>query len=200
MGLRFEAAGVTRAASLNHLVGAASSIGDAVMASAFAVLPASPVLHQWPGCHDAATCRNMFDSTEGVDAMKWTPRVGLALCLGIVLSALSAQSAQAFCFSNADCPAGRVCRPGFLGIPVCREIACNFDRDCPRNQRPCAGGACSPLPAGAPGGSTPSGSGTSQAGVGQACGRVQMGGGVVKSVACRRPLQCHNGRCRQPPT
>jgi hypothetical protein len=129
-----------------------------------------------------------------------TARTVLTLLVATFLAAVSVETAEAFCFRNSDCPAGLVCRPGFLNIPVCREIACNSDRDCPRSQRPCAGGACAPLPAGAPGSSTPSGSGTSQAGVGQACGRVQMGGGVIKSVACRRPLQCHNGRCRQPLT
>ena len=63
---------------------------------------------------------------------------GLAVFAALFLPA----NANAFCLTSAECPAGLICRAGFLGIPVCREIACNFDRDCPANQRPCAGGAC----------------------------------------------------------
>jgi hypothetical protein len=29
---------------------------------------------------------------------------------------------------------------------------------------------------------------------------VEFGGGVIKSVACRRPLVCQFGRCQQPQT
>ena len=126
------------------------------------------------------------------------PRIAqllLALSIGLFLSFLTPQSARAFCFSTADCPAGLICRGGFLGIPVCRQIACNFNVDCPANQRPCAGGVCRFPPTTAGGGS--SGGGTAPAGVGQACGRVQMGGGVIKNVGCRRNLQCINGRCQQ---
>jgi hypothetical protein len=36
-------------------------------------------------------------------------------------------------------------------------------------------------------------------GEGQACGRVEFGGGVIKSVSCDRNLVCSNGRCGRPP-
>ena len=71
--------------------------------------------------------------------MRGIARLLQVLSVAFCFSILSAQSARAICFSSADCPAGLTCRAGFLGIPVCREIACNFDRDCPANQRPCAG-------------------------------------------------------------
>ena len=100
----------------------------------------------------------------------------LSLALFAIL--LVPADAEALCLTSADCPAGRICRAGFLGIPVCREIACNFDRDCPANQRPCAGGACRFPPTGGGGG----GAGVPVSGEGAACGRVQMGGGVVKSI------------------
>ena len=123
----------------------------------------------------------------------------LLLCLGaaVVLSLLLPESVNAqICFSNNDCAADRECRSGGGLFYVCRPIACNFNTDCPRNLRPCAGGVCQNLPAG--GGS--SGAGIPQAGVGQACGRVQFGGGVTKSVACKKGLQCSNGRCRRLPS
>jgi hypothetical protein len=135
--------------------------------------------------------------------MQWISRIGLALCLGVLLSLLTPQSAQAqLCFSNTDCSAGLVCRQGYLGVNWCRNRACNSDRDCPRAQRPCTLGECTPLSTGggsSSGGTSGSGGG-GVAGVGQRCGKVQMGGGVVKNVGCRRPLQCQNGRCQQPQT
>src|SRR6476620_9804204 len=100
-----------------------------------------------------------------------------ALSLTLFAALLVPGEANAFCLTSAECPAGLICRAGFLGIPVCREIACNFDRDCPVNQRPCAGGACR-IPSTAGGGGA--GTGVRQSGEGAACGRVQFGGGVVK--------------------
>jgi uncharacterized membrane protein YgcG len=126
----------------------------------------------------------------------------LLLCLGaaLFLSLLLPESASAqICFSNNDCPADRECRSGGGLFFVCREIACNSNADCPRNLRPCAGGACQSLPAGGGGGGS-SGGGISQSGEGQACGRVRFGGGVIKSVGCRQGLQCTNGRCRRLPS
>jgi hypothetical protein len=131
--------------------------------------------------------------------MQWTPRIGLALCLGVVVWLLIPQGARAqLCVSSAECGPGLVCRQGYLGVNWCRPRACNFDRDCPRNQRPCAGGVCAPLPTAGGGGSSSGGS--SQGGVGARCGRVEFGGGVVKNIACRRPLVCQFGTCQRPQT
>jgi hypothetical protein len=126
-------------------------------------------------------------------------RVAFAFAAGVFLWLMTAHDASAqLCLSSADCPPGRACRQGFLGLLYCREIACNFDRDCPPNQRPCAGGACQPLPPGGPGGGGGGGGGIPQAGEGQACGRITLGGGVKKSVRCRPGMQCRNTRCRRP--
>src|SRR5215207_10145067 len=75
----------------------------------------------------------------------------LVFCLGgaVFLSLLLPDSARAqTCFSNNDCAADRECRSGGGLFYVCRPIACNFNTDCPRNLRPCAGGVCQNLPAG----------------------------------------------------
>src|SRR5436190_20899034 len=125
-------------------------------------------------------------------------RAGATLSLALFAGLLLSAQANAFCLTSADCPAGLICRSGFLGVPVCREIACNFDRDCPANQRPCAGGACQ-IPTTAGGGSG-GGAGVRQSGEGAACGRVQFGGGVVKNVGCARGLRCTNNRCQKLPT
>src|SRR4029453_5519977 len=95
--------------------------------------------------------------------------VGLTLGVGIFLSFLNPNSASAICFSSEQCPAGTECRAGYLGIPYCGEIRCNFDRDCPAGFRRCQGGSCQPT-----GGGGSSGSGTPVPGVGGRCGRIVM--------------------------
>ena len=48
-----------------------------------------------------------------------------SLSLSFVLLTSDATNAVSPCFSSADCPAGLVRRADILGIPVCREIACD---------------------------------------------------------------------------
>jgi hypothetical protein len=142
--------------------------------------------------------------------------LGIAALLYLLVPAAAlAQS----CSSNAGCPADQTCQPVLFGMQ-CRNMPCNFDAECPFDRPFCFGGlcqagcrraqdcgaglrcvggnqfrlgTCSPrLPPAPP----PQPGGIGQAGEGQACGRVSIGG-VVKNVGCRQGLQCRNGRCRR---
>ena len=121
-------------------------------------------------------------------------RLLAGVSLAFFFSLLTPHPAASACFSTTDCPAGMICRAGNLGIPVCREIACNSNADCPPNQQPCAGGSCRFPPTGGGGGGS---GGIPQSGIGQVCGPVEFGGGVIKHVRCKSGLQCTNKRCRQ---
>jgi hypothetical protein len=144
------------------------------------------------------------------------------LCLALSMWAALIPSATAqSCASNAGCPNDQTCQPALFG-PQCRNMPCNADLDCPFDRPFCFGGLCQAgcrsnaqcggglrcvggnqfrlgvcsrrLPPSAPP-STPTGG--TQAGEGQTCGRILIGG-VEKSRGCRSGLQCTNGRCMRP--
>ena len=119
-------------------------------------------------------------------------RLLAGVSLAFFFSLLTPQPAASACFSTTDCPAGMICRAGYLGIPVCREIACNSNADCPPNQQPCAGGPADFLrQVGVVVAADPSVRDRASM---RPCG---IWWGRIKHVRCKSGLQCTNKRCRQ---
>jgi Cys-rich repeat protein len=122
--------------------------------------------------------------------------IQFALFLVIVLAFPTASRAQLFpspCTTNAQCPDGFTCQPGFFGR-YCLFEFCNADTECSRPGARCTNGICR-VPVG--GGGAGGGSGTRPSGEGGRCG-PQNFGGVIKSIGCRSGLQCRQGICRRP--
>jgi hypothetical protein len=118
----------------------------------------------------------------------------LALLLLIMARPLPADAA---CSNSDQCSSDTVCiAPKFpIGLPKeCRPMPCNFDTECPSARPKCLMGICQ-NPGFNP--NTPPGTGTTQAGVGEACGPYKIGQ-VTKSRGCKPGLQCVKGHCQQP--
>ena len=107
------------------------------------------------------------------------------------------QPLMAACSNTEQCSSDRVCL-ALKGLPgigkECRPLPCNFDSECPSARPRCLMGICQ-NPGFNP--TTPPGTGTTQAGVGETCGPYKIGQ-VTKSRGCKPGLQCVKGRCQQP--
>lgn len=123
--------------------------------------------------------------------------VGYATITIGLLMGLGAQPAAAACSNTDQCSSDRVCL-ALKGLPgigkECRPLPCNADSDCPSARPRCLMGICQ-QPGFNP--NAPSGTGTTQAGVGEPCGPYKIGQ-VTKSRGCKPGLQCVKGRCQQP--
>ena len=138
--------------------------------------------------------------SEEASAMAWIVSHVRVVCLSLLCSLLMAAGASAqSCTTSADCRGAGICEQA-LGSRQCVHFACSSDREC--STIPglpfCVSGQCQSRPG--PGGSSSgNGGGIPPSGVGGICGRVTLGGGVVKSIPCRHGLQCHSGRCERLP-
>ena len=114
-----------------------------------------------------------------------------------VLISIDTQPAAAACSNTDQCSSDRVCL-ALKALPgigkECRPLPCNFDSECPSARPQCLMGICQ-QPGFNP--NTPPGTGTTQAGVGEACGPYKIGQ-VTKSRGCKPNLQCIKGHCQQP--
>ena len=118
------------------------------------------------------------------------------LCL-LMFLITSPQPVAAACSNTDQCSSDRVCltpkRPLALG-KECLQMPCNADSDCPSARPKCLMGICQ-QPGFNP--NAPSGTGMTQAGVGETCGPYKIGQ-VTKSRGCKQGLQCVHGRCQRP--
>jgi hypothetical protein len=151
---------------------------------------------------------------RGARTMYWIVRFTAGIFLALFIT--SASFAQG-CSNMADCPPDMTCQPSLFG-GQCQWLRCNADSECPRPLRPvCFNGICQagcrnntfcqhgqicvgagPAPGFCSPTSSPSGSGgISQSGEGGACGPRRFGAGIIKSVGCKRGLQCIHGFCQQ---
>ena len=118
----------------------------------------------------------------------------LALLLLVVASPLSIHAA---CSNSDQCSSDQVCLSPKTPLGMgkeCRPMPCNFDTECPSARPRCLMGICQ-NPGFNP--NAPSGTGMTQAGVGEACGPYKIGQ-VTKSRGCKPALQCVNGHCQRP--
>ena len=123
--------------------------------------------------------------------------VACSLLLIGLLIGIEVQPADATCSNTDQCASDRVCfAPKALpGLPKeCRQLPCNADSECPSARPQCLMGICQ-NPGFNP--NTPSGAGTTQAGVGETCGPYKIGQ-VTKSRGCKPGLQCVKGHCQRP--
>src|SRR5262249_55060055 len=95
------------------------------------------------------------------------------------------------CSSTAQCPDGFSCQVGAFGLKLCLFEYCNSDAGCSRRGARCINGICRLPGAGGGGGG---GAGIGQSGEGGPCGPQVFGGGIVKSIGCRRGLFCNTFR------
>jgi hypothetical protein len=126
----------------------------------------------------------------------WAVASTAILCFSLALLA-EPQPAGATCSTTDQCSSDRVCMtskaPLHLG-KECLQMPCNADSECPSARPRCLMGICQ-NPGFNP--NTPSGTGMTQAGVGETCGPYKIGQ-VTKSRGCKQGLQCVHGRCQRP--
>jgi hypothetical protein len=136
-------------------------------------------------------------------AQTWTTtgiaRMVLSLGFGALVFFLSGSGGLAQnCTSNANCGTRGLCVPMLFIGNRCVSFACASSAQCPPELPVCVGaGASAGICTSGSGGGGGGGGGLSQSGEGGACGPRTLGGGVVKSIGCKRGLQCVHGRCQQ---
>jgi hypothetical protein len=120
------------------------------------------------------------------------------ICIGLFVALVSLSPATTIaqlnpspCSSTAQCPDGFSCQVGAFGLKLCLFEFCNSDAGCSRRGARCINGICR-LPGAGGGGA--GGAGIGQSGEGGPCGPQRLGGGVVKSIGCKRGLFCNTFR------
>jgi len=149
---------------------------------------------KWILIHYSLQQENMIRATMTLSAR--------AIFMGLFVAFVSlsppttiAQVNPSLCSSTAQCPDGFSCQVGAFGLKQCLFEFCNTDAGCSRQGASCINGICR-LPGGGGGGA-----GIGQSGEGGPCGRQRFGGGVVKSIGCKRGLFCNTlKRCQRIPS
>jgi hypothetical protein len=124
---------------------------------------------------------------------KLTTTTVLIMKLASALSAASLLFLMLTAHSFAQSCTSTKCFQGLFG-PQCVRFACSSDAQCPADRPSCFNGICRICAVPSGGGGT----GTGQSGEGGPCGPQTFGGGIVKSIGCKRGLFCTFGRCLRP--